>query len=414
MIPPVVQPGDVFQLVRMPNAAGTAGKSIRIVSVSGGLTQFEWVDLQPYSVNLDRLDGTAAQQRTAMGSPHDEVSAGCIIGDSTMAAFSGQAAVSTFLVTAADIAYGSSVTSLAVAGHTIAQQQAAWTADTNKATYDWIIVCVGLNDAVLYAESAATAMARYQTLINTINAGKKATAKVIIATMTPAKARFIDLEGPTNGATAYAKWLAMNTAIMTTVTGVDYRIDTHTAAMNDGSGNLRYKYDINDGIHENDLARKEVIAKHFRAVLQTIGCLQKTSSLADYVPITEGQLVEILEQPAIAIYRDIVTTLLLRGAATGISVEAGNDLSGFYVYAGETVFYTKNGAGSVSAADFAIVIDQVTKAIKLKSSLVSIPSASTTLTVNGQMTFDRVSNTEVRLKLRGDDGVTRETTLTLS
>jgi hypothetical protein len=30
------------------------------------------------------------------------------------------------------------------------------------------------------------------------------------------------------------------------------------------------------------------------------------------------------------------------------------------------------------------------------------------------MVFERVSNTEVRLKLRGDDGVTRSTILTLS
>lgn len=66
MIPPVVQPGDVFQLVRMPNVAGVAGKSIRITSVSGGLTQFEWIDLQPYSANLDRLDGTVEEQRAAI------------------------------------------------------------------------------------------------------------------------------------------------------------------------------------------------------------------------------------------------------------------------------------------------------------------------------------------------------------
>lgn len=44
MIPPVVQPGDEFQRIRMPNAAGASGKSLRIVSVSGNLAQFEWVD----------------------------------------------------------------------------------------------------------------------------------------------------------------------------------------------------------------------------------------------------------------------------------------------------------------------------------------------------------------------------------
>lgn len=43
MIPPVVQPGDEFQRVRMPNAAGVAGESLSVVSVSGNLVQLEWV-----------------------------------------------------------------------------------------------------------------------------------------------------------------------------------------------------------------------------------------------------------------------------------------------------------------------------------------------------------------------------------
>jgi hypothetical protein len=112
-----------------------------------------------------------------------------------------------------------------------------------------------------------------------------------------------------------------------------------------------------------------LIAKHCRETLQGIGYLKKVASFGDYVPITEGQLVEILEQPALAIYRDIVTTLLLRGAATGITVEAGNDLSGFYVYSGQTVFYCHSGSGVVTSADFALVIDQSTKDIAFKGSL---------------------------------------------
>lgn len=45
MIPPVFQPGDVLQRVRMPNAAGVSGKSLRVVSVSGNLVQLEWESL---------------------------------------------------------------------------------------------------------------------------------------------------------------------------------------------------------------------------------------------------------------------------------------------------------------------------------------------------------------------------------
>jgi len=44
MIPPVVQPGDVFQRVRMPNDAGVANEVIKVASVSGGLVQLEWAD----------------------------------------------------------------------------------------------------------------------------------------------------------------------------------------------------------------------------------------------------------------------------------------------------------------------------------------------------------------------------------
>jgi hypothetical protein len=47
-------------------------------------------------------------------------------------------------------------------------------------------------------------------------------------------------------------------------------------------------------------------------------------------------------------------------------------------------------------------------------SVIQTPAASTSLATNGQMVFERVSNTEVRLKLRGDDGATRSTILTLS
>ena len=42
------------------------------------------------------------------------------------------------------------------------------------------------------------------------------------------------------------------------------------------------------------------------------------------------------------------------------------------------------------------------------------PSTSVTLNSNGQVSFERISNTQLRIKMRGTDGVTRSTTLTLS
>ena len=42
------------------------------------------------------------------------------------------------------------------------------------------------------------------------------------------------------------------------------------------------------------------------------------------------------------------------------------------------------------------------------------PSTSVTLNANGQVSFERISNTQLRIKMRGTDGETRSTTLTLS
>ncbi len=52
--------------------------------------------------------------------------------------------------------------------------------------------------------------------------------------------------------------------------------------------------------------------------------------------------------------------------------------------------------------------------MRLEETIVIKPQSSTSLIENDQMTFERVSNTEVRLKMRGRDGVSRSVTLTLS
>ncbi|HLP86503.1 MAG TPA: tail fiber domain-containing protein, partial [Candidatus Paceibacterota bacterium] len=205
-------------------------------------------------------------------------SAGLIIGDSTSAAYGGQNSVDTYLLTSSDTLVGTTITNQAVSGHTILQQQNTWTADANKATYDWIVVMVGLND-LDPAESAATALGRYQTLINTINAGKKTGAIVIVSTMTPDRQWLINTYGGVNGPIAYQKWLDMNTAIMgggaNAITGVSYRVNNHTLALNDGSGNMALAYDNGDYIHENNAGRA-LIASEWRSVLNRAGFLTAT------------------------------------------------------------------------------------------------------------------------------------------
>lgn len=74
MIPPIVLPGDVFQRFQMPNAAGVAGKYVRIASVSGDLAQLEWInnsasDITEGTLAAARLPATAVQTTGSYADP---------------------------------------------------------------------------------------------------------------------------------------------------------------------------------------------------------------------------------------------------------------------------------------------------------------------------------------------------------
>ena len=105
------------------------------------------------------------------------------------------------------------ITDIAHAGDTIAQQKTLYDALSSgtKSGFNYVFVQVGLND-LDPAESAATALARYQSLIDDINTNS-ATAKIVCGTMNPCRQRLIDVYGAVNGPIAYQKWLDMNTAI---------------------------------------------------------------------------------------------------------------------------------------------------------------------------------------------------------
>lgn len=198
---------------------------------------------------------------------------GAVLGDSTAAAYVGYIAVADYVPSALDREYGRTITSLADPGDTVAQQKTAWIADANKAQYDWIIVQIGLND-VGYTLPDATIIGRVQDLVDQINTDKKAGAKLIIATMTPAHQRWIDLFGAVNGPTAHAQWAAVNEAIKgngaTPVTWVDSRLSAHTDALGDVDGYLLPAYDHGDHIHENNPGR-QVIAAVWHSGLVSLG-----------------------------------------------------------------------------------------------------------------------------------------------
>lgn len=208
-------------------------------------------------------------------------SKGLIIGDSTIASYLDQNSVASYIITNKDVLSGNSITDISVPGHTIAQQKAAFLALSDKNTYDYIIVEIGLND-VGYTESNDAVIARLQDFINTINLNKKVGCKIIIGAMIPAKQRWISSFGGVNGLTSYEQWIAINSAIMgngdNAILGVDSRQNSHERLLNDGLGNLSSIYDMGDFIHENNIAR-EIIANEYRRTLNNFRFLKSSTPI---------------------------------------------------------------------------------------------------------------------------------------
>jgi len=189
------------------------------------------------------------------------------LGDSTVAAYGGGTAIMDLIDSTR------TKVSLAVPGHTIAQQLTVWNG-TSIVQEDvaWVIVQIGLND-LNPGETAATALGRLQSLVNAIRA-RIGSRRLLISQMIPCRQRLINLHGAENGPVAYHKWLDMNAAIAgagaNAITGVDGRITAHVPLMNDGSGNLRAEYDTGDGIHPNTAGR-QVNATAWEAALHAAG-----------------------------------------------------------------------------------------------------------------------------------------------
>ena len=137
---------------------------------------------------------------------------------------------------------------LAISGNSIAQQRTRWNvAAVDYASLDGVVVRVGLNDLSNGAETAADVIARLQLLIDDINADTS--EPIVISQLTPCRDARPD----------YAKWQAVNEAIagngLSPITGVDARVTSHVALLDNGSGYLLAAYDTGDGIHLNNAGR---------------------------------------------------------------------------------------------------------------------------------------------------------------
>jgi len=167
-----------------------------------------------------------------------------VLGDSTIDTFYEQGSVSehfTILGTLNDISLG---------GDNIDAQLTKWNAlsEAVRTAADQVFVQVGIN-TIGEATPIATLCSNYQQLIDKINTDAPQ-ATVIAGTLTPIR-RY-------KGDVIYALWLLFNEAIKgngaNAITGIDKVAFRHTDLLNDGSGNLLPKYDI-EGLHENRAGR---------------------------------------------------------------------------------------------------------------------------------------------------------------
>ena len=198
-----------------------------------------------------------------------------VLGDSTVA-ITNAAVGLTNCVSVSSLCGGMvcGAADVSLAGDRIADQKTDWTALPSKTALEAVFIQVGLNDIMgrVGAGTATTAqvIADLQDLVDTVNADKPAGCKTYICGLTPCKA-WLDLAA--NPADAYQAWLDVNAAIAgthsTNITGVDARITSHVAALNDGSGNLAAEYAM-DGVHENNAARF-IIAQAWRTQLEADG-----------------------------------------------------------------------------------------------------------------------------------------------
>jgi len=240
--------------------AGDAGGSVAAIQTRGFV-------VYPTAYNSAGL----AAVSPAIG----QYASGIVIGDSTVATFAGGTEIANFVHQGADYFRSHGINSIAVPGHTIAQQKTVWQSTAGRSYADWVVVQIGLNDCDP-SIATATTIAAYQDLIATIRADNS-TCKIIVATMTPAYERWPNI--PWTQAAAQAKWQAINDAVSglgaSPITGVDARVTSHTPAISydvGGFPGLAPVYDTGDLIHENNAART-IIGAAWRVALNALGVL---------------------------------------------------------------------------------------------------------------------------------------------
>ena len=141
---------------------------------------------------------------------------------------------------------GYTMTNLAVAGHFVNNQLAAWNAlsDADQQEFTHILVEIGLGD-VINGNALETIKTDYQDMIDVIAGDINASCKIISYTLSPAK------DNASMSAPEYAVWQAFNTWMSASLTSVYVVSTKNTVDLNDGSDALDAAYDSGDGLHVN-------------------------------------------------------------------------------------------------------------------------------------------------------------------
>lgn len=166
------------------------------------------------------------------------------------------------------------IVSHARSGDKAADQEAAYNASpfAGSTWLRWVLIQVGVNNIGSGAHTAAQTINYLQGLVNAVKT-KTPWAKVIISQIPPCRAYLNTL--PESGSN-YTVWQNVNTAIAgggaTPITGTDYKVTGHVAAMGNGSDYLKSTMvgPPGDQLHPNDIG-KQTFVDYWRAGLQSLG-----------------------------------------------------------------------------------------------------------------------------------------------
>lgn len=180
---------------------------------------------------------------------------GVLIGDSIVKAVNDDATALAVLTSG-----GRTVTNIAVIGHTVAQQLAAWIAlsTATKQAFSWAVVQFGVNNMAA-GDLAADVWNQYKAALANFQCIAPQ-MRILVSLMTPCKA-YVGLS-----AGEFIEFQTLNTSITNHASQRIRLCSAHYALLSDGSDNLAAGVDSGDHLHPN-AAGSLIQAQQWRARL---------------------------------------------------------------------------------------------------------------------------------------------------